>query len=41
MGLVAQVGELNGQRLASPRAIERVHPKDTGEARLEAVRKAV
>ncbi len=34
MGLVAQVGELNGQRLASPRAIERVHPKDTGEARL-------
>jgi hypothetical protein len=34
IGLVAEVGELNGQHLASPRAIERVHPQDPGEARL-------
>jgi hypothetical protein len=34
MGLIGEVGEINGQRLACPRAIERVHPKDPGEARL-------
>jgi hypothetical protein len=34
MGLVGEVGELNGQRLALPRAFERVHPKDGREERL-------
>ena len=34
VGLVGEVGEINGQRLAVPRAIERVHPKDPREARL-------
>lgn len=33
-GLTAEVGEINGQRIALPRAFERVHPKDSGEARL-------
>lgn len=33
-GLVGEVGEINGQRLALPRAIERVHPKDPREVRL-------
>ncbi len=34
MGIRGDVGELNGQRLALPRAFERVHPKDTSEKRL-------
>ena len=34
MGLVGEVGELGGQRLALPRAIERVHPHDGRETRL-------
>jgi hypothetical protein len=34
IGLVGEVGEINGQRLAVPRAIERVHPQDPREARL-------
>lgn len=34
MGITAEVGEINGQRIALPRAFERVHPKDTREARL-------
>jgi hypothetical protein len=34
LGLVGEVGELNEQRLALPRAIERVHPKDGSETRL-------
>ena len=33
-GIVGEVGEMNGQRLALPRAFERVHPKDPSEARL-------
>lgn len=33
-GLVGQVGEVNGQRLALPRMVERVHPKDPSEVRL-------
>jgi hypothetical protein len=33
-GLTAEVGEINGQRIALPRAFERVHPKDSREARL-------
>jgi len=33
-GITAEVGEINGQRLALPRAFERVHPKDTSEKRL-------
>jgi hypothetical protein len=33
-GIVGEVGELNGQRLALPRTFERVHPKDPSEARL-------
>jgi len=33
-GLTAEAGEINGQRIALPRAIERVIPKDSGEARL-------
>lgn len=34
MGILGEVGELNGQRLALPRAFERVHPKDGSETRL-------
>jgi len=34
MGVVGEVGEINGQRLACPRRIERVHPKDPSETRL-------
>jgi len=34
MGLAGEVGEINGQRLAVPRRIERVHPYDGSEARL-------
>ena len=34
MGLVGEVGEIQGQRLALPRSIERVHPKDPSEKRL-------
>lgn len=34
MGIVGDVGELGGQRLALPRAFERVHPHDGREARL-------
>jgi hypothetical protein len=34
MGITAEVGEINGQRIALPRAFERVHPKDTRETRL-------
>jgi len=34
MGITGEVGEINGQRLALPRAFERVHPKDRSEARL-------
>ena len=33
-GLIGEVGEINGQRLALPRAFERVHPKDNSEKRL-------
>ena len=33
-GIIGDVGEINGQRLALPRAFERVHPKDTSETRL-------
>jgi hypothetical protein len=33
-GIVGEVGEIGGQRLACPRRFERVHPKDPGEARL-------
>jgi len=33
-GIIGDVGEINGQRLALPRAFERVHPKDTSEKRL-------
>ena len=33
-GIVGEVGEINGQRLALPRAFERVHPKDNSEKRL-------
>lgn len=34
MGLAGEVGEVNGQRLALPRTIERVHPRDGSEKRL-------
>jgi hypothetical protein len=34
MGLAGEVGEINGQRLALPRTIERVHPHDGSEARV-------
>lgn len=34
LGITGVVGEINGQRLALPRAFERVHPKDTSEKRL-------
>jgi len=37
MGLVGEVGEVNGQRLALPRVFERVVPADPTEARLWAV----
>lgn len=30
-GIIGEVGEINGQRLALPRAFQRVHPKDTSE----------
>jgi len=33
-GILGEVGELNGQRIALPRAFQRVHPKDTSEKRL-------
>ena len=33
-GVVGQVGEINGQRIALPQAFERVHPKDPSEVRL-------
>ena len=33
-GIVGEVGEINGQRIALPRAFERVQPKDTSEKRL-------
>ena len=33
-GVVGQVGEINGQRIALPQAFERVHPKDPSETRL-------
>jgi len=33
-GIVGVVGEIGGQRVACPRAFERVHPKDTSEKRL-------
>jgi hypothetical protein len=34
MGIVGEVGDLGGQRLALPRTFERVHPHDGREARL-------
>jgi hypothetical protein len=34
MGIVGEVGEIGGQRLACPRRIERVHPKEPSEMRL-------
>ena len=33
-GVVGQVGEINGQRIALPCSFERVHPKDPSEKRL-------
>ena len=33
-GIVGEVGEIGGQRIACPRAFERVHPKDPSESRL-------
>jgi hypothetical protein len=33
-GIVGEVGEIGGQRVACPRAFERVHPKDPSETRL-------
>lgn len=33
-GITGEVGELNGQRIALPRAFKRVHPRDTSEKRL-------
>jgi hypothetical protein len=33
-GVVGQVGEINGQRIALPQAFERVHPTDSSETRL-------
>jgi hypothetical protein len=33
-GICGAVGEVNGQRIALPRLLERVHPKDPSEARL-------
>jgi hypothetical protein len=34
IGIVGEVGEMNGQRLALPRVFARVHPKDSSEGRL-------
>ena len=34
IGITGEVGEINGQRIALPRAFERVHRKDTSERRL-------
>lgn len=34
MGIIGEVGEIGGQRLACPLAFERVHPKDPSESRL-------
>jgi len=34
MGITGEVGEINGQRIALPRAFERAHPKDMSETRL-------
>jgi hypothetical protein len=34
MGVTGEVGQINGQRIALPRAFERIHPKDTSETRL-------
>ena len=34
IGILGEVGEINGQRIALPRAFERVHPKDASETRL-------
>lgn len=34
MGIVGEVGEINGQRIAIPRLIERVHPQDGSEKEL-------
>ena len=33
-GIVGQVGEINGQRIAMPRTFEHVHPKDPSKKRL-------
>ena len=33
-GVIGEVGEINGQRIACPLAFERVHPKDPSEKRL-------
>lgn len=33
-GIIGEVGEIGGQRIAKPLAFERVHPKDPGEQRL-------
>jgi hypothetical protein len=33
-GIIGEVGEIAGQRVACPRAFERVHPKDPRESRL-------
>jgi hypothetical protein len=33
-GIAGEVGEIGGQRVACPRAFERVHPKDPSETRL-------
>jgi hypothetical protein len=33
-GVIGAVGEINGQRIACPRAFERVHPQDPSEKRL-------
>jgi hypothetical protein len=33
-GVIGEVGQIGGQRLACPLAFERVHPKDPGESRL-------
>lgn len=33
-GILGEVGEINGQRIALPRDIKRVHPEDTREVRL-------
>lgn len=34
MGIIGEVGEIGGQRLACPLAFERVHPNDPSESRL-------